>query len=97
MGLGWSCSRLGERVGRHERTIRRWEAGTVTPRPSERRLLAWVLDVPLDELFPAAEPAVVVAARCVVGARTIPDLQRAVVGLRAVLDTLDHLNKGVAP
>lgn len=76
--------------------MRRWEAGTVTPKPSERRLLAWILDVPLAELFPAFEPAVVVAARCVVNAKTVPDLQRAVTSLRLELEALDALNEKAA-
>lgn len=68
----------------------RWEAGTRTPSPADGVLLASILGVPFDELFPAVEPGVMAAARRVVAARSVPDLQRAVVGLSEALDDLNE-------
>lgn len=90
---GLTRCRLAELVGRHESTVSRWESGSRTPQPTERRLLAWLLDVEVDVLFPPSEPPVVAAARRVAVARTVPDLQRAVAHLRTVLDAHDALGE----
>lgn len=90
---GKSRGCLAKLVNRCELTVGRWEAGTRTPSPADRLLLADALGMPVEALFPAEEPLVIIAARSVAAARTIPELQRAVAQLRGEFETLDAINE----
>lgn len=86
---GLSASLLGQLVARDRATVYRWESDRVRPKLAERRLLARLLDIDVDELFPPNEPALVTAARRVTRARTVVELRSAVDSLREVLSQFD--------
>lgn len=65
----------------------------MAPKPAERLHLATLFGIAFDELFPQMEPAVVTASRTVAAARSIADLQRAVMVLRDELASFDALNE----
>lgn len=85
----WTQGHLGRLVSRDQRTVGRWENDIVRPRSAERKLLARLFGVGVDDLFPPCEPSVVAAARLVVGARTVTDLQSAVSVLQDELKAID--------
>lgn len=87
---GMSRNELARLVGRTAGTVGRWEAGSLTPRPAERRLLAGILAKDVGDLFPMADPPVIAAARGVARAQSMVELRRAVIALQYEIDLLDE-------
>ena len=51
---GWTESDLARLVGVPPITVGWWEADSVRPSPSARRLIAFLFAVPMEELFPTS-------------------------------------------